>query len=427
VLRLAPLIALALALVPARAETTPPARPNSCVTCHGDLLEEEKVDVHRAAGLTCVDCHRGDPASEDQQKSMSPARGFIGKPMAMAVANLCGGCHADIERMRLVNPRLPTDQLAQYRTSQHGKLAAKGDTKVATCISCHGFHGVRSVKDPDSPASKGRIVQTCTGCHNADYMAGFSIPTDQLEKYERSVHGQKRLVERDLAAPACNDCHGNHGAAPPGVFAVTHVCGRCHVTQAELFEGSSHAAHFRELSAPPCTTCHQHHDILATSDDLLGTGERGTCAACHQAGDRCDQATLRMKQQLGQLSAKTSSARDALARAERLGMDVERPTYDLAGADDALVRARVEVHAFSEERFAKVVADGAEVAAEVEKAAGARLAEYRFRRRGLAVAAAMLLLFAGLLALKARERERSREASERPPATEGGAGAAPRG
>jgi Cytochrome c3 len=392
--------------------TASPARPNSCITCHGDLLEEQAADVHRPAGLTCVDCHRGDPTSEDQEKSMSLAGGFIGKPRAMAVANLCGGCHSDIERMRVVNPRLPTDQLAQYRTSHHGKLAFKGNTKVATCVSCHGFHGVRSVKDPASPASKDRIIETCTGCHNTAYMKGFAIPTDQLPKYEQSVHGQKRLVERDLAAPACNDCHGNHGAAPPGVFAVTHVCGRCHLTQAERFEASSHAAHFRELSAPPCTTCHQHHDILATSDDLLGTGERGTCSACHQPGDRCDQATVRMKEELAHLAAATASARESLAHAERLGMDVERPTYDLAGADDALVRARVEVHAFSEERFAKVVAEGAEVAAEAEKAAKARLVEYRFRRRGLAVAAAMLLLFAGLLAVRARQLERSREKGE---------------
>ena len=43
--------------------------------------------------------------------------------------------------------------------------------------------------------------------------------------------------------------------------------------------------------------------------------------------------------------------------AQRLGMDVERATYDLAGARDALVRARVVIHAFSPERFAEVIAE----------------------------------------------------------------------
>jgi hypothetical protein len=404
-LRLAPLIAVAVALLGARAGAAPEAPPNTCLNCHGDPLEEAGTDVHRAAGLSCVSCHRGDASAEEQEKAMDPGKGFIGIPKAMAAATLCGGCHSDIERMRVVNPRLPTDQLHQYRTSQHGKLAQKGNQKVATCVSCHGSHGVRSVKDPASPASKGRIVETCAGCHNATYMKGFPIPTDQLEKYKRSVHGKKRLEERDPGAPACNDCHGNHGAAPPGVFAVTHVCGRCHVSQAELFEASSHAPYFRKKGAPPCTTCHDHHEILPTSDDLLGTGQHGTCKACHKPGDRCDQAALAMKKDLAGLSAEIERAKASLALAERVGMDVDHPTYELNAAGEAVVRARVEVHAFSEQAFRKVVADGAEITAEVEKAATAKLHEYQYRRKGLAVASAMLLLFASLLALRARRLE----------------------
>ena len=404
-LRLAALTALLLVAPAARGADVP---ASSCVDCHGDLLEEAGGDIHRAAGLTCVACHGGDPRAEEQERAMSPARGYIGVPTAMAAATLCSRCHSDIERMRVVNPRLPTDQLAQYRTSEHGKLAARGNERVATCVSCHGAHGVRPVKDPASPASKARIVETCSGCHNARYMVGFPILTDQLEKYEQSVHGRKRLGERYLAAPACNDCHGNHGAAPPGVFAVTHVCGSCHATQAELFEGSTHASHFRDFEAPPCTTCHNHHAIRATSDEMLGTGERGTCAACHTPGDRCDEATRAMRAGLARLSTHTEDARDLLARARRTGMDVERPTFDLAGADDALVRARVEIHAFSEEHLEKVIDEGIEIAEDVQKAARSKLDEYQYRRKGLAAAAAMLLLFAGLLALRAHRLEKKR-------------------
>lgn len=226
-----------------------------------------------------------------------------------------------------------------------------------------------------------------------------------LETYKRSVHGKKRLEERDPGAPACNDCHGNHGAAPPGVFAVTHVCGRCHVTQAELFEGSSHAPYFRQKGAPPCTTCHNHHEILPTGDQMLGTGEQGKCGACHKPGDRCDQATVAMKRDLASLSAGIERAKASLALAERVGMDVDHPTYELNAAAEAVVRARAEVHAFSEPAFRKVVADGSEITAEVEKAAAAKLDEYQYRRRGLAVASAVLLLFASLLALRARRLE----------------------
>jgi hypothetical protein len=192
------------------------------------------------------------------------------------------------------------------------------------------------------------------------------------------------------------------------VFAVTHVCGNCHATQAELFEGSTHASHFRDLETPPCTTCHNHHAILATSDEMLGTGERGACSTCHTPGDHCDEATKVMKAGLTRLSARTQDARDLLAEARRTGMDVELSTFDLAGADDALVRARVEIHALSEEQLQKVVDDGIEIADDVVKAAQSKLDEYQYRRWGLAVAAAMLLLFAGLLALRAHRLEKKR-------------------
>ena len=141
---------------------------------------------------------------------------------------------------------------------------------------------------------------------------------------------------------------------------------------------------------------------------MLGTGPQGTCKLCHQPGDRCDAATARMKQALAELAAATVHARESLAHAARLGMDVEHPTFELAAADDAQVRARVEIHAFTEEKLEGVVAGGRQVVAEVEKAAAGRLEEYQFRRKGLAAASVLLLLFAGLLMRKAHRLEQSR-------------------
>jgi len=409
-LRLAPLIAAAAFLGASAAAAAPAASPDACADCHRDIAAAQGPDVHAAAGLACASCHRGDPSAKDAAAAKAPRTGFVARPRGWAVATMCGTCHSDIEGMRTLNPRLPTDQLAHYRTSQHGKLAQKGSLRVATCVSCHGHHGIRHVKDPASPASKERIVETCTGCHNPQYMAGADLPTDQLEKYRASVHGKKRLVERDLGAPACNDCHGNHGAAPPGVYAVTHVCGKCHVTQAELFEASSHAKIFGEAGVPPCTTCHNHHDIMPTSDELLGTGPGGACGTCHQPGDRCDVATRAMKKDLSRLSQAVASTRASLALADRLGMDVERATYDLSPAAEALVRARVVVHTFSEKEFAKVIEEGLQAAGEVDRVAVAKLEEHRFRRKGLAGAAFLLLMLAVLVALKARRLERARAA-----------------
>jgi len=405
-LRLAALTATAV-LLSALVAAEPATGADGCADCHRDLVAEQGPDVHAAAGLGCAACHRGHPSAKEAAAAHA---GFVARPKGWAVANLCGGCHADIEGMRTLNPRLPTDQLAQYRTSHHGKLAQKGDARVATCVSCHGHHGIKHVKDPASTASKERIVETCTGCHNPTYMAGKDVPTDQLQKYQASVHGKKRLVERDPGAPACNDCHGNHGAAPPGVYAVTHVCGKCHVTQAELFDAGSHAKHFKDAGVPPCTTCHNHHDVMPTTDALLGTGPGGACGMCHQPGDRCDVATLAMKDGLSRLDKAVAGTRASLEHAERLGMDVERATYDLTPATEALVRARVVVHTFSAEEFAKVIEEGVQTAAEVGRTAQGKLDEHGFRRRGLAVAAFFLVLLAGLLVLKARRLERARAA-----------------
>src|SRR5262245_28326434 len=119
-LRLAALILLAFEVLLVPDASAQEATTSTCIECHEDLLLQAGPDVHRDAGLSCVDCHGGNPAMEDPEQSMDRAAGFVGKPKALEVANLCAKCHADIERMRAINPRLPTDQFAQYLTSVHG-------------------------------------------------------------------------------------------------------------------------------------------------------------------------------------------------------------------------------------------------------------------------------------------------------------------
>ena len=86
---------------------------------------------------------------------------------------------------------------------------------------------------------------TCGGCHsNPDTMKPYGIPTDQASKYLQSVHANALLKKQDLSAPTCNDCHGNHGAAPPGVASVENVCSNCHAFQAQLFDASPHKQAF---------------------------------------------------------------------------------------------------------------------------------------------------------------------------------------
>jgi predicted CXXCH cytochrome family protein len=310
--------------------------------------------------------------------------------------------------MRRFNPREPTDQQAQYLTSVHGKRAAQGDEKVATCASCHGAHGVRHVADPASPVSPMHVVETCARCHaDPAYMKDYDIPTDQLAKYKESAHGRKRLVERDPGAPACNTCHGNHGAAPPGVSSVANVCGKCHQSQVELFAPSGHAKAFAKKGIAGCTTCHGNHAIPPPDDRFLSAEPGALCTRCHTPRDKCDQAAHVMSAGMAALVDDIGKAELTLDAADGLGMDVAKPRFELAGAKDALVRARVSVHAFAPTAFADVIQEGREVAAGVAAAGHAALDEHAYRRKGLAVAAACLLAFAALLAVKARRLETS--------------------
>ena len=308
----------------ARAQTQ-----NTCVDCHSALDRPLKVtaeqfaqDIHSQKGLTCASCHGGDPTKADMD-AMSKSAGFRGKIERKDVPDLCGHCHSDGAFMRKYNPSLRTDQLSQYKTSIHGKRLALGDTKVAVCTDCHGLHDLRAPSDTRSKVHPLNVAQTCSRCHSdSEYMKGYGIPTDQFAKYTSSVHHEAMTVRGDLSAPTCTTCHGNHGAAPPGVTSVQNVCSTCHVFQAQMYEKSSHKDAFQVASLPGCVVCHSNHGIQYPTDAKLGTGPEAVCMQCHSPGDDCDQARARMLADLTRLDEAIKSANTVLTTAESSGMEV---------------------------------------------------------------------------------------------------------
>ncbi len=143
-------------------------------------------------------------------------------------------------------PQQRVDQYAQYQTSVHGKRIASGDTAAAVCMDCHGVHGILEVKSPLSPVYPLQLPETCARCHaDPQHMAKYKIPTNQYSDYRKSVHWEAVEKRGDLSAPTCASCHGNHGAAPPGVNSVAAVCGTCHVMMEELYDKSPASAGIR--------------------------------------------------------------------------------------------------------------------------------------------------------------------------------------
>jgi hypothetical protein len=387
---------------------------STCVDCHSALdpplqvtLEQFSHDIHAQKGLTCASCHGGDPTKADMD-AMSKAAGFRGKITRKQVPEFCGRCHSDPALMRQYNPSLRTDQLGQYKTSVHGKLFAKGDPKVAVCTDCHGLHDLRPARDTLSKVNPLNVAQTCSRCHaDAAYMQGYSIPTDQFEKYNTSVHHEAMVARGDLSAPTCTTCHGNHGAAPPGVDSVQNVCSTCHVFQAQMYDKSSHKAAFQSAGLPGCVVCHGNHAISHPTDTKLGTGSQGVCMRCHKPGDSCDKARLEMLSGLTRLDDAMKSADKVLGVAESSGMEVSQARLDQSQAQDALTKARVTIHTFQKELMDHDIQDGLKITAKNLQAGKDALAERDSRRRGLGLALVFILLTVIGLYLYIRQIERN--------------------
>ena len=410
-------LAIALALLawlaPAAAQ---PAKDN-CAACHletGDdrLATPAKAftdDIHKAKGFGCVACHGGD-TREEGMEAMNPAKGYIGKPPREQIPQLCGRCHSDAQFMKRYNPSLRVDQLAEYASSVHGRrLRELSDPKVAVCVSCHPAHSIKPPSDPKSTVHPLHVAETCGRCHaDAKYMAGYKIPTDQLEKYRTSVHAKAMTVKGDLSAPTCNDCHGNHGASPPGIAWVGNVCGQCHSVMAELFKKSVHAKAFTEMGSPGCATCHENHAIKDASDAMLGLGDKAVCSTCHSADDKGGKSAVEMRALIESLAAASDKARVILGQAERAGMEVSQGQFDLNGAREGLVKARAAVHAFTVGAVKQEVQPGLAIAEKAHARGVRALDDLRFRKGGLGVSLVIIVALIAGLVMKIRQVDRRR-------------------
>jgi hypothetical protein len=399
--------------VVAQSQSTAAPAPNSCVKCHLEVGDELAApvrlvqnDVHGRRGFSCVNCHGGDPKDDDLDRSMDPKKGFVGKPTPRQVQSFCGKCHSNAEFMKRYNPSIRVDQETEYATSTHGKKIAQGDERPATCISCHGNHGVKSVKDSSSPVFATHVAETCGRCHgDAEYMKSYGIATDQPRKYSQSVHAEALIKKQDLSAPTCNDCHGNHGATPPGITSVANVCGTCHARQSELFSHSPHKAAFDSLGISECLACHNNHDISHPTDVAIGTTSLSFCVKCHDPGELGFAAADTMSKRLRDLDTKIAEADDILVKAARAGMEVSRPRFELTSARDGLINARVLVHTFKPDAMDTVIGPSVAVAEKAHRSGEDALKELQFRRKGLAIFLIIIALAVVSIYLKIRQIE----------------------
>jgi len=406
----------------------------SCSLCHrkaGELWNENtpvadethlEEDIHWQKGLRCHDCHGGTPVlTEFKNHREDPT--FRSVRSRSNIPGFCGHCHSSIDTMRKFAPSARTDQEVEYWTSGHGRrLKATSlepsmapDKAVATCVDCHGRHGILSVKNANSPVYPTSVAQTCARCHaDASVMAGRTyndrpLGHGQFDEWRRGVHGRALLEKGDLSAATCNDCHGNHGAMPPGVESVANACGSCHGKIANLFAETSMKHKFQEAGLPGCATCHGTHETTQPTDALLGMQSGAICARCHNPENPQYGATIAgaeaaktMHERLEQLKREISQSEELVRAAERLGMEVRGPRFDLRQAFDALTNARTLVHSFKPAPLEAALGEGLKVTAQVKEMAGTALAEHTNRRVWLAASLVPILIVVTLLLIYIR-------------------------
>lgn len=211
-------------------------------------------------------------------------------------SNQCYACHAAID----VQQRTITET---WLASAHGRAG----------IGCDGCHGGDPRSDEITVAMSAEAgfvgvpdrtgtVGICGGCHSdAAKMRPYGLATDQLSKYQSSVHGQRLTTARDTRVAICIDCHGSHGvkkASDPTAAVyplnVPKLCASCHADaklmepygiptdQFAIYQTSVHGKALLEkqdMRAPTCASCHGSHSAKPPQS----TEVVEVCGKCHTA------------------------------------------------------------------------------------------------------------------------------------------------
>jgi hypothetical protein len=374
----------------------PAKEKDACVACHtsqsgksAEIVKDSTASIHAERNVACADCHGGDSTKSDKAAAHAVSAGYVGVPKTVDIPALCASCHARVETMRQYD--LPTDQWAKYQQSVHGKKLAQGDTKVATCFTCHDGHGTKKTNDPSAKVYPLNVPGLCASCHsNVELMKPYKIPTNQFELYAKSVHGIGLLNKQDLRAPSCATCHGTHGAAPPGFEEVANVCGSCHTATQEYYLKSIHASD--KPGMPKCVTCHGRYDVMTPTDDMfVGTGTRA-CGSCHPASSPQAENVKALYDSINGSAKAVEDAEAALKRATAASLIIAPEEAKLAEAHTSLVTARAAQHTLSaavvKEQTDKATAKAKQVVADANKAIEGSV----FRRQVMGIGLAIMVL-----------------------------------
>ncbi len=206
-----------------------PFQDRECLECHGEgalvqVLPSGSLrsigvnrtswdrDLHRLAGVMCVDCHR------EANPYVHPRGGFQKVD--------CSRCHPQ--------------ECESFEATVHAQRVGLTDKELPQCHDCHTKHDVRRKEDPHSLVHVHRVRETCAKCHEEiesegilGRLATFRVPAHRKQDtsmsfstkvcimchQEDAVHGPSRLYNG-----VCNDCHKPRiERSMFGVVGATHL------------------------------------------------------------------------------------------------------------------------------------------------------------------------------------------------------------
>jgi len=133
----------------------------TCGKCHGVEAGKFSASVHgRAvargvrAAPTCVECH----GEHDIRSPETPGSRVARSDRSEA----CVLCH---QSARVIGRGVPADRVNSFLSSFHGMAGKSGDSKVADCASCHGWHDVEPSTVTTSRTNPNNLTKTCGQCH----------------------------------------------------------------------------------------------------------------------------------------------------------------------------------------------------------------------------------------------------------------------
>jgi len=168
------------AVIPTKKQDTAQKRMK-CAQCHGDLSKTLAQDVHNRPDKqpgdhpTCISCHGGSPHGILKPAHKTPKE----------KVEMCAKCHADNQLMSRYGR---TDAVEAYEATVHGKAILKlHHTKEATCVDCHGQHGIEAPEEPGTATSPQRVTEICGKCHEKRMDFAYSYASHMRLKVEQSI------------------------------------------------------------------------------------------------------------------------------------------------------------------------------------------------------------------------------------------------